>query len=116
MPPICWRSYESLLRSCAPRAAGTQFAMRHARRCLWSDQQDGGGITRAASYPTLDDARDERYTPELRAGRVADAEGRMRGGEGDYFADGGVRFAFEDTLSVEDMRALARRRWRGRFF
>jgi hypothetical protein len=36
--------------------------------------------------------------------------------ERSHFADLGVRSAFEDTMSVEDMRALAARRWRGRFF
>jgi hypothetical protein len=50
---------------------------------------------------------------------VGDAGGSISSGartERSHFADLGVRDAFADTLSVEDMRALAAGRWRGRFY
>jgi len=59
------------------------------------------------------------YTPELRADRVRDAEGSIASDarpERDHFADLDIRDAMTETLSIEDMRALAARRWRGRFF
>jgi hypothetical protein len=45
----------------------------------------------------------------------AQPEGRLTGGNRDHWPDGGVS-GTEDVLSSEDMKALAARRWRGRFF
>ena len=46
---------------------------------------------------------------------VRDADGSIRGDDGDHFGSGAIRPAME-ALTLEDFRALQARRWRGRFF
>ena len=80
----------------------------------------------AAERPKVqseDDARDEEHVPELRAARVRDADGSIRSDARtarDHFAAGDVRpVALPrewETLSIEQMRALAQARVMGRYF
>ena len=84
---------------------------------LHPDAEGRRGLRRAAAERSAgdDDARDEEYVPKREARRVRDADGSIRGGDGKQFADGDVRDAME-VLSVEDLRHIARARWRSRFF
>ena len=106
-------------RSCGPR--GTYRGMQ---RCAaedgrgFADRSDQEWRDLEAARRDVDrDWREGEHVPDLRDRTIVrDSEGSMRGGNRDHRAGDGVRSAFEDTLTAEDIRALAARRWRGRFF
>ena len=68
-----------------------------------------------AAERDVEASRGESYAPKLEADRVRDADGSIRGDDGDHFGSGAIRPAME-ALTLEDFRALQARRWRGRFF
>lgn len=98
---------------------------RQQRRIDGRDWDTTEDATPGVGKPDRDDARDSDYTPALAAsGRVTDAGGAMHGARStedgandgsDHWSHGEVE-SVKSVLSIEDMRALASRKWRGRFW